>query len=48
MTKKIKVENRIQLNKMVKEYRSNGYMLITYGHTLAELEKGSELVVIEF
>lgn len=48
MTKKIKVENRRQLNKMVKEYRNNGYMIITYGYTLAELEKGNELVVIEF
>ncbi len=48
MVRKIMVENRRQLIKMVKEYRSNGYMIITYGHTLAELEKGSELVVIEF
>lgn len=48
MTKKIKVENRRQLNKMVKEYRNNGYMIITYGYTLAELEKGDELIIIEF
>lgn len=47
MTKKIKVENKRQLNKMVKEYRNNGYMIITYGYTLAELEKGNELIVIE-
>lgn len=48
MTKKIKVENKRQLNKMVKEYRNNGYMIITFGHTLVELEKGNELVIIEF
>ena len=48
MTTKIKVNNKRQLNKLVKEYRNNGYFLITLGHTLAELEKESELVVIEF
>lgn len=48
MTKKINVENKRQLNKMVKKYRTNGYMIITFGHTLVELEKGNELIVIEF
>lgn len=48
MTKKIKVENKRQLNKLVKEYRNNGFFLITLGHTLAELEKDNELIVIEF
>lgn len=48
MTKKIRVENKRQLNKLVKEYRNNGYFLITYGYTLAELEKDNELIVIEF
>ena len=48
MAKKIKVENKRQLNKMVKEYRNKGYFLITYGYTLAELEKDNELIVIEF
>lgn len=47
MTKKIKVENKRQLNKLVKEYRNNGYFLITYSNALAELEKGNDLVVIE-
>jgi hypothetical protein len=46
--RKIKVENKRQFNKLVKEYRNNGYFLITFGNTLAELEKGNELVVIEF
>lgn len=47
MKKKITVSNKRQLNKMVKEYRNNGYMIITFGNTLVELEKGNELVVIE-
>lgn len=48
MTNKITVNNKRQLNKLVKEYRNKGYFLITLGHTLAELEKENELVVIEF
>ncbi len=48
MKKQIKVENKRQLNKLVKEYRNNGYFIITYGYTLVELEKGNELIVIEF
>lgn len=48
MTKKITVENKRQLNKLVKEYRNNGYMIITFGNTLVELEKENELVVIKF
>ena len=44
---KIKVANIRQLNKMVKEFRNAGYMIITLGHTLVELEKGNELVMIE-
>ncbi len=46
--KRIKVENKRQLNKAVKEYRSNGYMIVTFGYTLVELERGNELVVIEY
>lgn len=48
MTKKIKVENKRQWKKLISEYRENGYFIITYGYTLAELEKGNELVVIEY
>ena len=47
MTNKITVANKRQLNKMVKEYRNKGYMIITFGYTLVELEKGNNLVVIE-
>ena len=47
MTKKIKVKNKRQLNRLVKGYRKEGYFLITYGHTLAELERDNVLVVIE-
>lgn len=48
MTKKIKVENKRQWNKLISEYRENGYFIITYWYTLVELEKGDELVVIEY
>lgn len=48
MTQKIKAENKRQWNKLIKEYRNKGYMLITYWNTLAELEKGNQIVVIEF
>lgn len=47
MTTKIKAKNKRQLNNLVKEYRNNGYFLITLGSVLAELEKENELVVIE-
>lgn len=46
--KKVTVKNKREFTKMIKEYRNNGYFLITLGNRLAELEKGNELVVIEY
>ncbi|MDO4451355.1 MAG: hypothetical protein Q4B89_00825 [Lachnospiraceae bacterium] len=48
MANKIEVKNRKEWNAKIKEYRNNGYFLITFGNRLAELEKGNELVVIEY
>lgn len=48
MTNKIEVKNRKEWIEKIKEYRNNGYFLIAFGNRLAELEKGSELVVIEY
>lgn len=48
MTNKLVVKNRKEWIGKIKEYRTNGYFLITFGNRLAELEKGNELVVIEY
>lgn len=33
---------------LIKDYRNAGFMLITLGFRLAELEKGNEFIVIEY
>ena len=33
---------------LIKDFRSNGFMLVTYGARLAELETEAEFVIIEF
>lgn len=43
----IKAKNKKQLQELVKEYRAQGYNIITFGYTLCELEKGEHIVVIE-
>lgn len=48
MTNKLVVKNRREWIAKIKEYRNNGYFLITFGNRLAELEKGNELVIIEY
>lgn len=40
-------KNKREFDGLVKEYRANAYMIITFGSKLVELEKGSELVVIK-
>lgn len=44
--KKIQAKNKKELQELIKEYREKGYFLVTYGYTLAELEKGKEFLVI--
>lgn len=45
---RILAANKEHFDSLIKDYRSEGFMLITYGYTLAELEKGDEFVIIEF
>ena len=33
---------------LIKDFRNNGFMLVTYGARLAELETETEFVIIEF
>ena len=45
---KITAADKKQFNSLIKDYRKEGFMLITYGHFLAELEKGDEFVIIKY
>jgi hypothetical protein len=45
---KLKVKNKKEFTNIIKKYRDDGYMLITYGKKLAELEKDNEIIIIEF
>lgn len=45
--KEIKVRTKKELETQTKEYRTKGYMIITFTQTFIELEKGNELIVIE-
>lgn len=44
---KMYVTSKKALNDLIKDLRSIGYMLITYGDKLAELEKNGNIIVIE-
>ena len=48
--KKIKITaaNKKHFESLIKDFRNNGFMLVTYGSRLAELEKETEFVIIEF
>ena len=45
--KRINVRNKKEFDAAVKEYRSNGYMIITFGKLFAELEKNNEIIIVE-
>lgn len=40
--------NKEHFDSLIKDFRKDGFMLITYGYFLAELEKGDEFVIIKF
>ena len=41
-------KNKKEFTSIIKKYRDDGYMLITYGKKFAELEKDNEIIIIEF
>lgn len=45
---KITAANRKHFESLIKDFRNNGFMLITLGNRLAELETETEFVVIEY
>ena len=48
--KKIKITaaNKKHFDSLIRDFRNNGFMLVTYGRRLAELETETEFVIIEF
>jgi hypothetical protein len=45
---KIIAANKQHFDSLIKDYRKEGYMLISYGARLAELEKEDSFIIIEF
>lgn len=45
---RITAANKEHFDSLIKDYRADGYMLVTYGTRLAELETETEFVIIEF
>jgi len=43
----IKVRTKKEFETTVREYRENGYNIITFWKMYAEMEKGNEIVTIE-
>ena len=40
--------NKKHFESIIKDFRNNGFMLVTYGARLAELETEAEFVIIEY
>ena len=45
---KIITTNKKHFESLIKDFRNNGFMLVTYGARLAELETENEFVIIEY
>ena len=45
---KITAANKKHFESLIKDFRNNGFMLVTYGARLAELETETEFVIIEY
>ena len=45
---KITAANKEHFDSLIRDFRNNGFVLVTYGARLAELETESEFVVIEY
>lgn len=48
--KKIKITaaNKKHFDSLIRDFRNQGFMLVTYGKRLAELETETEFVIIEY
>ena len=47
-TYKITAANKKHFESLIKDYRNAGFMIITLGNRLAELETADEFVIIEY
>lgn len=47
-TYRIIAGNKAHFDSLIKDYRKDGWMLITYGDKLAELEKEDSFIIIEY
>ena len=45
---RITAVNKKHFERLIKDFRNNGFMLVTYGARLAELETKKEFVIIEY
>ena len=45
---RITAVNKKHFESIIKDFRKNGFMLVTYGARLAELETEAEFVIIEY
>ena len=45
---RITAANKEHFDSLIRDYRKDGYMLITYGDRLAELEKEDSFITIEY
>lgn len=45
---RIMAANKKHFDSLIKDYRADGYMLVTYGRRLAELEKDDAFIIIKF
>ena len=45
---RITAVNKKHFESIIKDFRNNGFMLVTYGARLAELETKTEFVIIEY
>lgn len=45
---RITAGNKKHFESLIKDYRADGYMIITYGYRLAELEKEDSFIIIEY
>lgn len=45
---RITAANKKHFESLIKDFRNNGFMIVTYGARLAELENEKEFVIIEY